>query len=194
MKSVRCATVLTLLCAVCVVTADDKKMDMGTIMKKMEQHGALVDEHKVLKAFDGNWTYTGKMSMDPNGEPMPISGTAQNKLLFGGRVLSMNCKSEDDGQSFEGFGWWGYDKSKKKHVFAWVDSMSGTVMNGEGTWDKAKNTLTWESDCYCPIREKKMRMREVIEIRPDGTIHSTAYSRDGGKEVKEMEMTYTRAK
>ena len=193
MKIVRCAAVLTLVFAVCAVTADDKKMEMGAMMEKMMKHGAPGEAHKLFDRFVGNWTFTGKMWMDPSSEPMPVSGTAENKLVFGGRFLKMHCMSEDK-TSWEGSGVWGYDNQKKKFVFSWVDTMSSGIMTGEGTYDKAKNTLTWESECYCPIREKKMPMREVIEFKTDGTIHSTAWTKEGGKDVKAMEMTYTRAK
>lgn len=194
MRLVRCVSVLTLVFAVCAVTADDKKLDMGTMMKKMIANGAPGDAHKLFDRFVGNWNYTGSMWMDEKASPMPLAGSADNQLVFGGRFLKMHVVAPDPNMPFEGTGIWGYDNAKKKYVFSWVDSMNSAIMSGEGTYDKAKNTLTWQSECYCPIREKKMPMREVIEFKPDGSIHSKAWTKDGGKEYVAMEMIYTRAK
>ena len=193
MRFARCAFCIALLFAVCAVTADDKKLDMGAMMEKMMKAGAPGKAHKILDKFVGNWTYTGNMWMDPKADAFPISGGAENKLVMGGRFLNMHVWSEDK-TSFEGQGTWGYDNHKKKYVYTWTDSMSSAIQTGEGTYDKAKNTLTWEAECYCPIREKKIAMREVIEFKPDGKIQSVAYAKDGGKEYKAMEMNYTKAK
>jgi hypothetical protein len=105
-----------------------------------------------------------------------------------------NVQSTDAKMPFEGKGCWGYDNHKKKFVGVWIDTWSTSIMNCEGTFDEAKRTMNWESECYCPVMENNMKTRETCVLRADGSVHREFFANMGGQEMKMMELTYTRAK
>ncbi|MFL5328642.1 MAG: DUF1579 family protein [Gemmataceae bacterium] len=192
MKIVRMVSFAALIVAVGTLVADDKKYDMQAAMTAMMQHGTPGDAHKVFESYAGKWTYTGKWYM-PDGKAMEMAGTADSKIDMDGRFYSEHVKGNDPKMPFEGKGWWGYDNAKKKYWFCWIDSMTTSLGQGEGTWDKANNTMTWTSEMYDPYEKKNCKMKEVQVVKAD-TIDRTFYRVEGGKDRKEMELHCTRAK
>jgi hypothetical protein len=66
-------------------------------------------------------------------------------------------------------------------------------MQSEGTYDPATKTLTYTSE-YEPMPGMKTKVRELLKI-PDKDHHTLEFYEDrGGKEVKVMEIIYTRQK
>jgi Protein of unknown function (DUF1579) len=81
---------------------------------------------------------------------------------------------------------------KKKFVSSWIDNMGTGIMHFEGVYDPAAKTLTYRSD-YEPMPGMKTKVRELVSI-VDRDHHTMEYFEDrGGREVKTMEITYTRA-
>jgi hypothetical protein len=85
----------------------------------------------------------------------------------------------------------GFDNAKKKHVASWIDNMGTGIMSLEGTYDHATKTLTYHAE-YEPMPGMKMKMREVVTMT-DNDHHTMEFFEDrGGKEVKTMQIDYTR--
>ena len=154
-------------------------------------------EHKVLDFKVGKWTLQGKMWMDPNAPPQPITGTSEMKWMMGGRYLEDNTKGDPmPGMGpFEGMGLSGYDNMRKKYVATWVDNMGTGVMFMEGTYDPAKKTLTWKGEGPDMHTGKYAPMRTVESLADKDKWMFESYGPGpDGKEMKGMEMTYTRVK
>jgi Protein of unknown function (DUF1579) len=183
-----------LLLLVGTLSGDDKKKgepDQEAMMK----HAMPGEPHKVFEQFAGKWDYTLKYWMDPSAPPMEMKGSADSKTLMDGRFFSDHVKSADGSpMPFEGRGWQGYDNHTKKYWFSWIDSMSTSLTTGEGTWDPKANTMTWRSEGFNPMVGTNVKMKEIAKVNADGTIHKTFFKLDGGKEVKEMELSLTKAK
>lgn len=190
-------TRLITLGALCVVvsslTADDKKPDMQAAMQAMTKHATPGDAHKVLEKFVGKGPYTGKWGM-PGGPSVEMHGNAETKLMMGGRFLAETVKGDDPQMPFEGEARWGYDNHTKKYWATWLDSMTTSLSQMEGTWDAAKKTMTWTGDMYEAGENKNMKMKQVDTVKPDGTIYKVFYRVEDGKETKVMEITYSRTK
>lgn len=182
-----------LLLMVGTLSGDDKKKDGQPDMEAMMKFGAPGEAHQLFERFAGKWNFTGKWYMPGAPAPMDIAGNSEAQVIMGGRFLSDHSRSADDGKSFEGRGWWGYDNSKKKYWFSWIDTMATYVTVGEGKWDAKANTMTWTSEIVDPMTNKPVKMRETAVVKGD-TIQKTFWKNDGSKEFKEMEMTFTRAK
>jgi uncharacterized protein DUF1579 len=85
----------------------------------------------------------------------------------------------------------GYDNAKKKFVASWIDNMGTGIMNSEGTYDPATKTLTYYAE-YEPMPGMKTKMRQLVKFT-DKDHHTMEFLEDrGGKEVKTMEIVYTR--
>src|SRR6266508_1320455 len=174
------------------------------MMKQMMELSKLNENHKLLTDLDGNWTYTIKfwMNPDPNAKPEESKGTAVRKSMMDGRffVVDVTGKMEMPGadgkkkeMTFKGMGIDGYDNVKKKFVGTWMDNMGTGVMMSEGDYDPATKTFTYASE-YEAIPGMKTKIREVVKI-VDKNHHTFEWYEDrGGKEVKTMEISYTRKK
>ncbi|MEX2218282.1 MAG: DUF1579 domain-containing protein [Phycisphaerales bacterium] len=170
---------------------DAQPPSMDAEMQAWMEAGAVGPNHKLLEGMVGEWTTAGKFWMGP-GEPMTTAGTSVNTPVLGGRYIQQKFKGDFMGQPFEGIGYTGYDNIKQKFVGTWMDSMSTSVMNSEGTWDAATKSFTFTSEFQDPAG-KMVKSRETVKVVDENTHVFTMYHTEPGQqENRVMELTYTR--
>ncbi len=95
------------------------------------------EHHKRLHRFIGNWLGDEKLSPSAWGPGGTATGHFAMRSDERGFFIIQDYSEEKDGKSvFEGHGIVGWDDSKKKYLWYWVDSMG--FMPGapsEGTWE-----------------------------------------------------------
>ncbi len=174
------------------------------MMAKMMELAKLNENHKLLASLDGTWNYTVKfwMNGDPTSKPDEAKGTAIRKSVMGDRYVMMDVKSKmempgADGKmeqfEFMGHSTEGYDNVKKKFVSTWIDNMGTGIMMLDGTYDEASKTFTYTGE-YEPMPGMKQQVREVLKLDDKNHMTFEYYENRGGKEVKTMEINYTRKK
>jgi len=171
--------------------------DMMAMMMELAKPG---ENHKLLEGAVGNWTYTVKWWMSPDAPPSESTGTSTARAVMGGRYVITDHTGKmqmpgPDGKmmdmEFKGMAVEGYDNAKKKFVSSWIDNMGTGIMNSEGTYDADSKTLTYNAE-YEPMPGMKTKVRQLIKIT-DKDHHTFEFFEDrGGKEVKTMEINYTR--
>jgi len=172
------------------------------MMKQMMELAKLNENHKQLAQLTGTWSYTVQMWMAPNAPPTKSSGTSVTKPIMDGRFFVTDVTGHmkmpgPDGKmkdvTFKGTGMDGYDNVKKKFVSSWGDNMGTGIMVSEGDYDPATKTFTYTSE-YEAIPGMKTKTRQVIKVA-DKDHHTFEWYEDrGGREVKTMEIDYTRKK
>lgn len=173
-------------------------------MKMMMELSKLNDNHKLLASLDGTWSFVTKfwMNGDPTSKAQESKGTAVRKSLMGGRYFQMDVKGKmqmpgPDGKmmdmDFAGMALEGYDNAKQKFVGAWIDNMGTGIMTTEGTYDASTKTLTSTGE-FQMSATMKQKIREVLKLTDKDHMLFEWYEDRGGKEVKTMEINYTRAK
>jgi hypothetical protein len=96
------------------------------------------------------------------------------------------------GESFTGIGVTGYDNQKKKYVSSWMDSMGTGLYMFEGTGSPDGKEITFLGGWDDPM-EGPMKVRAVSKFVSDNSHIFEMYGTGkSGKEVKMMEITYTR--
>lgn len=166
--------------------------EMQKMMAEMEKAAAPGPEHKALAESVGSWTANSKMYMEPGKPPMESSGTEKVEPVLGGRFIQMKFSGNMMGKPFEGMGMEGYDNIKKKWVMTWADSMGTMIIYAEGTGDAKSRTFTGEETM--PNGQKRpFKWVSRIDSKDKHTMEMFAPGPDG-KEMKEMEIVYTRAK
>lgn len=128
-------------------------------------------EHEMLKKMEGNWTTT----MKAGGQE--FKGTVKYKMELGGLWLVSTMESEMFGMKFTGKGHDSYDAVKQKFTSVWMDSMSTSPVVMEGTYDKAKKTLTLEG-AGPGENGKTSKYKSVTEMPDDDTHTMTMYMGD----------------
>ena len=170
-------------------------------MKQMMEMSKLNENHKLLADMNGNWNFKMWMNPDPNAKPQESKGTATRKSVMGGRYFVMDVSGKmqmpgEDGKmqdmQFKGMAVEGYDNVKKKFVSSWIDSMGTGIQFSEGTYDPATKTFTYNMEMEM-MPGMKTPVREVIKVTDKDHMLLEWYENRGGKEVKTMEIAYTRA-
>ncbi len=163
-------------------------MDSATAAKKYQEFMTPGDMHKMMAASVGKWTTESTMWMDEKAPPMKSTGTAEGKMILGGRYLTETHKGEMMGMPFEGVATTGYDNAEKVFVSTWQDNMGTSIMMMKGTYDDATKTLTMKGECTDPVRGK-MAIRQTLKFVDEKTQVMEMYGTpEGGKEMKSMEM------
>ena len=150
--------------------------------------------HKMLAKAEGTWAFDMKFWMDPAAAPTQANGTTENKMILGGRYQESVHKCEMMGMPFEGRSVTAYDNAKKMFQSTWVDNMGTGIMNMTGKWNDADKSITFTGSCYDPSKGKDVGMKEVLTMIDDDHHKMEMYAVNDGKEVKTMEIVYTRKK
>jgi hypothetical protein len=145
-------------------------------------------EHAVLKDTEGDWTAVIKFGTEQS------KGTSTSKMGLGGLWLLTEFKGEAGGAPFEGRGIDGYDLDKKKYVSIWVDSMTSSPMNFEGTYDKTAKTMTMSAEGKGPDgKPAKFKTTTTMSDRDHQVFKMFVVGPDG-KDNLMMTIEYTRKK
>ena len=136
-----------------------------------------------------------KSWMAPGQPPAESTGTADTRSLLGDRYVQTSVTSTMmGGKPFTGIGTTGFDNATKKFVGTWIDSMSTGVMRTEGKVDASGKVFTTQMVGTDPVTGKETRTRIISKWESDDKIVEEFFERKNGKEVKTMEITYTRAR
>jgi hypothetical protein len=206
--SLRMVGILLTLCIACPLFADEKKEaksdqkqpDPGDMMAMMMEMAKPGENHKRMQDLVGTWSYQTKWWMSPESTPNESSGTMTSRSVMDGRYLisehagKMQMPGQDGkmmDMEFKGMALEGYDNAKKKYVASWIDNMGTGIMNLEGTYDPATKALTYYAE-YEMMPGMKTKMREVVTLIDDNHRKIEFFEDRGGKEVKTMQIDYTR--
>jgi hypothetical protein len=130
-------TGLCLLLAASVAVPADKKaekpMDPQAMMEAYAKLAQPGEPHNLFASLAGSWTTKTKEWMEPGKPPTESTGSAEMKMLLGGRFLYQEFTGQVMGQPFSGIGIDGYDNLRKKYVTAWMDTMGTGIFMMEGT-------------------------------------------------------------
>jgi hypothetical protein len=99
----------------------------------------------------------------PGAPPIHQTGVSENRMIADGRWLLVHYNSNS---GYEGHGVYGWDDEKRVYICTWVDPMMSRFAQGEGTWDAATRTLTFEMEVP---GKQHFRYREIIQIQEDGS-------------------------
>ena len=186
---------LCLVLSVSVAMAKEKKpakMDMQAMMETYKKLATPGEPHKQLASLAGSWTTKTKEWMEPNKPPMESTGTCEEKVLLDGRFLQQECTGDMMGQAFTGIGVTGYDNYTKKYVSTWMSSMGTGIFVMEGTASADGKTITLHGSHKDPTWGV-MKHRAVLKFVDENTHTFEMYHKGkDGKEMKDMEITYTR--
>jgi len=149
-------------------------------------------QHQALAATVGSYDLAIKSWQQPGGPAMEESGTAIRTMGLDGRVLLEDVTSSMMGMPFTGHVMMGYDNVSGKYWSTWTDSMSTGLMVSEGTCDAQQScnlTGSWND----PIKQGPVTVRMTTRwTSPTTQIFEMYGPGKDGKEMKMMEMTYTK--
>jgi hypothetical protein len=151
--------------------------------------------HKLLAGLTGQWTFATRMWMEPAAPPETSTGSAVYTSLMDGRFIQGEYTGTFGGMAFQGLGLTGYDNVARHFTATWADNMGTAIMLMTGTYDPASKTFTYKGDMDDMMKPgTKVKVRQTVKILSDDSHVMEWYESRGGKEIKTMEITYTRQK
>jgi len=179
--------------AVHAIAQDKKAPDEKMMMEKMQQAATPGAAHRKLDSLAGKFTVKAKNYMDPSGQVHESTGTAQRTWLMGNRFLEERFQGEHRGEPFTGTGVMGYDNVTRQYIGTWYDSMSTGITTLKGTM--SGDTIKYKGLMSDPIAGKEVPYTMSFKIVNKDTQTMEFWGAGpNGKQMKWMEMTYTRAK
>jgi hypothetical protein len=162
--------------------------------EKKEDLGEPGPEHKLLAKLAGDWDAKVRTWSDPEKPPSETPGTLKRKMILAGRYLQEDFVGKAGPDDLTGLSLIAFDRARKKFVSTWFDSLSTGVIYTEGTYDDDKKTITYLSAAL-DSAGKKIQNRDVLRlISDDEQIVEMHRTPEGGKEIKLLEIIYTRRK
>jgi hypothetical protein len=184
--------VLTVSVAMAKDSKPEKQMDPQAMMEMYQKLATPGEPHKLFASLAGSWTTTTKEWMEPGKPPAESTGTADLKILLDGRFLYQEFTSQMMGQPFSGIGIDGYDNLRKRYVTTWMDTMGTGIFMMEGTASADGKTITLKGQ-HAELGGGQMTHRAVWKIVDSNTQTFDMYgTHQGGKEIKMLEIAYTR--
>ena len=192
MTAIGLCLVLTASTAMAKDKKAEKQMDPQAMMEEYKKLATPGEPHKQLASLAGSWTTKTKEWMEPGKPAMESTGSVEMKTLLDGRFLQQEFTGNMMGQPYSGIGTTGYDNLRKRYVSTWIDSMGTGVFVMEGTASPDGKTITLKGQ-HAELGGGQMSHRAVWKIVDANTQTFDMYgTHKGGKEMKMMEITYTR--
>jgi uncharacterized protein DUF1579 len=170
--------------------------DTEAMMKEYLKFAQPGPNHKLLESCAGRWDLVARMWMGPGAPATESKGTAERKMVLGGRYVAEELQGQMLGHPFSGMGLTGYDNFKKMYTWVWADSMSTAIMSSLGTPDESGKVITFTGEMDEPLTgEKGKKVKSVLRLEgPDKQIFEMYDHLPDGTEWKALEVTYTRKK
>jgi hypothetical protein len=174
-----------------VMTAEQQAM-----MAEWMKYAAPDEHHKALEPLVGKWDVSVRSWMTPDSPANESKGTCEARWILGGRFVQEDMKGDMGGTPYTGLSFTGYDRIRKEYLNVWMDDMSTAPLITRGRIDASGRTLTMEGtypDATKNMRESKVRLVFKL-IDSDRHIFEMYIEDAGGREFRNMEVTYTSRK
>lgn len=166
----------------------EQQAEMEAYMKA----GTPGKQHHELASKVGTYSMKIKSWHEPGGPAMEEAGTATRRMVLDGRVMVEEVSSTMTGTPFAGQGMTGYDNVSGKYWSLWTDSMSTGAMFSQGTCD-AQQVCTFIGSWNDPIKKGPVTARMISRwTNPKTEVFEMHGPGRDGKEMKRMEITYTK--
>lgn len=172
--------------------AQNEEMNQDEQMKIWMDYMTPGPMHEMMAKHTGTWKMVSKMWMDPNAEPMVSEGTVDAEMILGGRYLKMVAKFPMMGMQTEGWMLEAYDNGKKEFINVWIDNMGTGVAISNGKFDETAKSIIYHGKMYDPLTGKDTDFKSVSKMINDNEMIFEMYGEFDGKEIKMMEIYYTR--
>ena len=174
------------------IYAQEEMPNQDEMMKKWMDYMTPGDMHEMMAKSAGEWTYVSKWWMDPSAPPTVSKGHEVNEMILGGRYLKSMNYGEVMGMPFEGMNLLAYDKATNEFFSFWIDNIGTGMTMARGKYDEKTKECSMKGTMVDPISGSEVEYRQTMKFIDDDHQLFEMYMISGGKEVKNMELAFTR--
>lgn len=186
------ASIMSALFLISFSAAYSQQGDQAEMMKKWQDYMTPSTVHQAFAKMAGNWNASVTTIM--GGQEMKSEGSGVYEVILGGRYLKSSFKSTMMGMPFEGFGLDGYDNATKQYLSVWMDNFGTGIMYLKGKMDDATKTVVYTGMIVDPMSGNEVPTKTTMKMIDDDHSVMEMFSFENGKEVKNMQIDYTRVK
>ena len=163
-------------------------------MKAWQDNMTPGENHQWLASMNGDWDAAVTMWMDPTQPPVVSQATTKNEMIMGGLYQRSQHSGTMMGMPFTGEAITAYDNGKQKFLATWIDNFGSSIMFLEGEYNTKGDALILEGKMMDPATGEDMHVKQVTEKTSGDSYVFTMYMVVDGKDMKNMEISYTRKK
>lgn len=166
--------------------------DQAEMMKKWQDYMTPGPVHQQFAQMVGNWTAAVTNYM--GGQEMKSEGTATYEMILGGRYLKSSFKGNMMGMPMEGFGLDGFDNASKEYLSVWLDNFGTGILYLKGKMDEQTKNIVYVGTMMDPMTGKDATTKTIMKYIDKDHATMEMYMVENGKDVKNMQVEYTRVK
>ena len=174
------------------IFGQEEMQNQDEMMKKWMDYMTPGDIHEMMAKSVGEWTYVSKWWDDPSASPTVSQGRAVYEMIFGGRYLKCVNYGEVMGMPFEGMNILAYDKAMNEFFSFWIDNIGTGMTMARGKYDEKTKVCSMKGTMVDPMSGKEVEYRQTMKFINDNNQLFEMYMISDGKEVKNMELAFTR--
>jgi uncharacterized protein DUF1579 len=165
------------------------------VVEEMAKYTTPGPRHRELAALEGKWNSRTRVWESPGAKPLEFAGSAEYRMILGGRFLQLESRSLVNGIEDHGLGIYGYDAFKEKYSFYYIHDGETQALVGLGDRDST-GAVTFSVAMDMPVAGESAKpirtvLRTVSASRHVFEMHQR-YIDD--REWKVVEITYDRAR
>ncbi|HEY2953714.1 MAG TPA: DUF1579 family protein [Candidatus Eisenbacteria bacterium] len=166
------------------------------VAEEMSRYTAPGPHHRELEAFAGSWTTRMLVRDGPDARPLEFAGSAEYRMILGGRFLQLESRMLVNGVENHGLGLYGYDAFKEKYSCYYIHDGETQALVGLGDRDSTGTAITFEVAMDMPVTgERGKPIRAVLRRVSDHRHVFEMFEKYmDGREWKVLEITYDRAR
>lgn len=150
-------------------------------------------EHQRLAKLAGKWDVSAKFWMGLPTDGQATAGSAEFKVILDGWYVAQEFNGTFMGAPYHGFGTLGFNQASGKYTNYWSDNAGSMPMLLLGTSADGGKTVEYPGEM--PDASGNMqKYKTVAHHKSDDDFVYEMFEIVDGKEVKSMELTYTRKK
>ena len=152
--------------------------------------------HRGFEWFVGHWTTKTRVWADPDAKPAEFDGSAEYRVILGGRFLFLDSQAKVGDVVGHGLGIYGYDNFKQRYSFYYIHDGDTQALNGLGQVDSLGTQIRFDMTMDMPTSGESAKPIHAILLQAGADRHVfEMYETSGdGREWKVLEITYERGK
>lgn len=172
---------------------DDKAKKIAAVYELMKPG----PEHKQLESLVGGWDLEMKFWMQPGAKPISMKAKGENRMILGGRFLSIESKGGEGAFAMESVIIIGFDRRHKKYTSVGFDTMGTYYVTAAGPYDESKQAIVMQGEDADPVLGHVQKYDMVLRIVSPAKYVTEIIFKDeahtqGKEPFKAVEVTATR--
>ncbi len=166
------------------------------VAEEMTKYTAPGPRHRELEAFAGSWNTRTRVRENPDAQPLEFPGSAEYRMILGGRFLQLESRLLVNGAENHGLGIYGYDAFKEKYSFYFIHDGETQALTGLGDRDSTGAAIIFDVAMDMPVTGERAKPIRAVLRRVSASRHvfEMFEKHVDGREWKVLEITYERAR